>query len=97
MSLYPILRMGNNKSFLPFLVNVRMLSTCCAEPQHQWCAWCAPIVRAVYSLAKCLLYVAQKELFVSSTMVERKRVTSDDVGLTISFVLSAKTNNTLCV
>nr|DAN38141.1 MAG TPA: hypothetical protein [Caudoviricetes sp.] len=34
-----MLRVGNNKSFLPFLVNVRMLSTCCAEPQHQWCAW----------------------------------------------------------
>ena len=97
MSLYPMLRVGNNKSFLPFLVSVRMLSTCCAEPQHQWCAWCAPIVRTVYSLAKCLLYVAQKGLSVSYTMVERKRVTSDDVGLTISFVLSTKTNNTLCV
>ena len=97
MSLYPILRMGNNKSFLPFLVNVRMLSTCCAEPQHQWCAWYAPIVRTVYSLAKYLLYVAQKGLFTSYTVVERKRVTSDDVGSTISFVLSTKTNNTLCV
>ena len=92
-----MLRVGNNKSFLPFLVSVRMLSTCCAEPQHQWCAWCAPIVRTVYCLAKCLLYVAQKELFTSYAMVERKRVTSDDVGLTISFVLLAKTNNTLCV
>lgn len=92
-----MLRVGNNKSFLPFLVSVRMLSTCCAEPQHQWCAWCAPMVRTVYSLAKSLLYVAQKGLFTSYAMVERKRVTSDDVGLTISFVLLAKTNNTLCV
>ena len=92
-----MLRVGNNKSFLPFLVNVWMLSTCCAEPQYQWCAWCAPIVRTVYSLVKCLLYVAQKGLSVSYTMVERKCVTSDDVGSTISFVLSTKTNNTLCV
>ena len=97
MSLYSMLRVGNNKTFLPFLVTVQRLSTCCAEPQHQWCAWCAPMVRTVYSLAKSLLYVAQKELFTSYAMVERKRVTSDDVGLTISFVLLAKTNNTLCV
>ena len=97
MSLYSMLRVGNNKTFLPFLVTVRRLSTCCAELQHQWCAWCAPLVRTVYSLVKCLLYVAQKGLFTSYAMVERKRVTSDDVGLTISFVLLAKTNNTLCV
>nr|DAN38142.1 MAG TPA: hypothetical protein [Caudoviricetes sp.] len=55
------------------------------------------MVRTVYSLVKCLLYVAQKGLSVSYTMVERNRVMSDDVGLTISFVLSAKTNNSLCV
>lgn len=61
------------------------------------CGASAPIVRTVYSLAKYLLYVAQKGLSVSSTMVERKRVTSDDVGSTVSFVLSAKTNNSLCV
>ena len=97
MSLLPMLRVGNNKSFLPFLVSVQRLSTYCAEAQHQWCAWCAPMVRTVYSLAKSLLYVAQKGLFTSYAMVERKRVMSDDVGLTISFVLSTKTNNTLCV
>ena len=59
------------------------------------CGASAPMVRTVYSLVKCLLYVAQKGLFVSYTIVERNRVMSDDVGLTISFVLSTKTNNTL--
>ena len=61
------------------------------------CGAPTPMVRTVYSLTKSLLYVAQKGLFTSCAMVERKRVTSDDVGLRISFVLLAKTNNTLCV
>ena len=97
MSLYFISKVSFYKCFFLFLLNVQRLSTYCAEAQHQWCAWCAPMVRTVYSLAKSLLYVAQKGLFTSYAMVERKRVTSDDVGLTISFVLLAKTNNTLCV
>lgn len=49
MSLLPMLRVGNNKSFLPFLVNVRMLSTCCVEPQHQWCGRFIALQNACYT------------------------------------------------
>ena len=55
------------------------------------------MVRTAYSLEKSLLYVARKGLFASYTVVERKRVTSDNMRLTISFVLKTKTNNNLCV
>lgn len=49
MSLYSMLRVGNNKTFLPFLVTVRRLSTNGAHGEHQWCGRFIASQKAYYT------------------------------------------------